>query len=283
MQLIQTKPYQIQCANKILDLSYPHIMGVLNVTPDSFSDGGQYTSVDTALQHAKKMISEGATIIDIGGESTRPNATSVSMVAELERILPVIHALKDMDVILSVDTSDPEVMRQAFKAGAHIWNDVRALKRPKALEMAAALDIPIVLMHMRGEPHNMNDFAHYDDVLNEIIIELQQRVDEALKVGVRKENIILDPGFGFAKNVADNMTLLNEFWRLSALDFPILSGLSRKRFIGAILDDVPPLARDGASVMAHLLTVQQGASIVRTHNVGATKDALKVWQHIDDK
>ena len=277
MQLMPLPPCQLQCGRFTLDLSQPQIMGILNVTPDSFSDGGQHHQKGQAVQHALQMIEDGAKIIDIGGESTRPNASPVALEEELRRVIPVVEALSNYDVIISIDTSQPEVMRAAVQAGAHIWNDVRALTRPQALETAAELNIPVVLMHMRGEPTNMNQLNQYQDVTEDVIQELQQRLDQAIAIGVKPENIIIDPGFGFAKNAQQNFQLLNEFWKLNRMGYPILSGLSRKRFIGEALNGVPAQERAVGSVIGHLLSIQQGASIVRAHDVKATSDAIKVW------
>ncbi|ENW03267.1 dihydropteroate synthase [Acinetobacter beijerinckii] len=278
MQLIPLSQRQLKCGPITLDLSQPQIMGILNVTPDSFSDGGQHHLKEQAVQRALQMMEEGASIIDIGGESTRPNASPVALQEEIQRVIPVVEALSNRDVIISIDTSQPEVIQAAVKAGAHIWNDVRALTRPMALETAAELNIPVVLMHMRGEPTNMNQLDQYDDVTEDVISELQQRLDQAIAVGVQAENIIIDPGFGFAKNSQQNFQLLNEFWKLNRMDYPILSGLSRKRFIGEALNGVPAQERVIGSVTGHLLSIQQGASIVRAHDVKATHDAINVWK-----
>jgi len=267
----------LQCKDVSLDLARPHIMGILNVTPDSFSDGGKYKHKEQALQYALQMIRDGATIIDIGGESTRPGATPVSVKEELQRVIPVVEALAQHDVIISVDTSEPEVIRQAVKKGAHIWNDVRALSRPDALAVAAELDIPVVIMHMRGEPTTMNQLANYEDVVEEVLRELTVRVEAAIAAGVRADNIIIDPGFGFAKNASHNLKLLQDFWRLNELGYPVLSALSRKRFIGEALEGAEVKDRIIGSVTAHLLSIQQGASIVRVHDVKATSDAIKIW------
>ncbi len=278
MQLMPLPQCQLHCGRFILDLSQPQIMGILNVTPDSFSDGGQHHHKEQAVQRALQMIEEGASIIDIGGESTRPNASPVELEEEIQRVIPVVEALAKYDVIISIDTSQPEVIRAAVKAGAHIWNDVRALTRPQALETAAELNIPVVLMHMRGEPTNMNQLDQYQDVTEDVIHELQQRLNQAIAVGVSKENIIIDPGFGFAKNAQQNFQLLNEFWKLNQMGYPILSGLSRKRFIGEALNAIPAQERVVGSVVGHLLSIQQGASIVRAHDVKATSDAINVWK-----
>lgn len=277
MRLMPLPKQTLQCKDVSLDLARPHIMGILNVTPDSFNDGGKYNHKEQALQYALQMIKDGATIIDIGGESTRPGATPVSVKEELQRVLPVVEALAQHDVVISVDTSEPEVIRQAVKKGAHIWNDVRALSRPDALAVAAELDIPVVIMHMRGEPTTMNQLANYEDVVEEVLRELTVRVEAAIAAGVRADNIIIDPGFGFAKNASHNLKLLQDFWRLNELGYPVLSALSRKRFIGEALEGAEVKDRIIGSVIAHLLSIQQGASIVRVHDVKATSDAIKIW------
>ncbi|ENU35813.1 MULTISPECIES: dihydropteroate synthase [Acinetobacter] len=278
MQLMPLPQCQLHCGRFILDLSQPQIMGILNVTPDSFSDGGQHHHKEQAVQRALQMIEEGASIIDIGGESTRPNASPVELEEEIQRVIPVVEALAKYDVVISIDTSQPEVIRAAVKAGAHIWNDVRALTRPQALETAAELNIPVILMHMRGEPTNMNQLDQYTNVTEDVMYELEQRLDQALEMGIKKYNIILDPGFGFAKNAQQNFQLLNEFWKLNQMGYPILSGLSRKRFIGEALNGIPAQERAVGSVAGHLMSIQQGASIVRAHDVKATSDAINVWK-----
>ncbi|MBO3657174.1 dihydropteroate synthase [Acinetobacter haemolyticus] len=278
MQLMPLPQSQLSCGRFTLDLSQPQIMGILNVTPDSFSDGGLHYQKDQAITRALQMMEDGASIIDIGGESTRPNASPVAVEEEIRRVIPVVEALSQYKVIMSIDTSQPEVIKAAVQAGAHIWNDVRALTRPHALETAAELNIPVILMHMRGEPTNMNQLDQYHDVTEDVMLELQQRLDQALAVGIRKENIIIDPGFGFAKNAQQNFQLLNEFWKLNQMGYPILSGLSRKRFIGEALNGVPAPERAVGSVMGHMLSIQQGASIVRVHDVKATHDAINVWK-----
>lgn len=278
MRFMPLPQRQLHCGRLQLDLSTPHIMGILNVTPDSFSDGGKYFSPDLAVKHAIEMMADGATIIDIGGESTRPGAAAVSEEEEIRRVIPVVQALSQYDVVISIDTSTPAVMRAAVQAGAHIWNDVRGLARPGALETAVELDIPVILMHMRGEPDTMNDLAIYDHVTQEVIVELQQRVEQALAAGVRAEHIILDPGFGFAKNTTHNLKLLNEFAQLHQLGYPLMSALSRKRFLGEVIAESAADQRVVSSVVAHLLCVQQGACMLRVHDVKATKHALQVWQ-----
>lgn len=278
MKLMPLPQKVISCGSLELDLSCPHVMGILNVTPDSFSDGGKHNSKVAAIVHAQQMIAEGASIIDIGGESTRPGASIVEVEEEIQRVVPVVEALAQENVIISIDTSQPRVIEAAVAAGAHIWNDVRALTRPGALEMAARLNIPVIIMHMRGEPTTMNQLDQYDNVIEDVIDELQQRVQAALSAGIRQEHIIVDPGFGFAKNAQQNLTLLNALWRFTDLGYPVLSGLSRKRFVGDVLQGASADQRMVGSVTGHLLSLQQGASIVRVHDVKATVDAVRMWQ-----
>ena len=278
MQLMPLPKRVLQCGRLSLDLSQPHVMGILNVTPDSFSDGGRHNEKDAAVARALEMMTEGATVIDIGGESTRPGASPVSVEEEMRRVVPVVEVLSAYDVVLSIDTSQPEVIRAAVAAGAHIWNDVRALTRPNSLQTAADLNIPVVIMHMRGEPTTMNNLNQYDDVTADVIAELQQRVTDALAVGVKPENIMIDPGFGFAKNAQQNFKLLNELHQFNGIGYPILSALSRKSFIGEALGGAEPTQRAVGSVAAHLLSIQQGACMVRAHDVKAMSDAIKVWQ-----
>lgn len=278
MQLKPLRPQIWTFGHLKLDLSQPHVMGILNVTPDSFSDGGLHNQKDQAVAKALEMMADGATVIDVGGESTRPGASAVEVEEEIRRVVPVVEELAKHDVIISIDTSQPEVIKAAVKAGAHIWNDVRALTRPQALETAAELNIPVIIMHMRGEPTTMNNLDQYDDVTQDVIRELSQRVQDALDVGVKAENIMVDPGFGFAKNTQQNLKLLQEFYKLTEMGYPILSALSRKRFIGAVLDGAEPQARAVGSAAAHLLSIQQGACMVRAHDVKATADAIKIWK-----
>lgn len=278
MQLMPLPKLILQCGDRTLDLSQPQVMGILNVTPDSFSDGGQHNDVTKAVARAVEMMAEGATIIDIGGESTRPGASIVTIEEEMKRVIPVVEALAKYEVILSIDTSQPEVMQAAVKAGAHIWNDVRALTRPNALQTAAQLNIPIIIMHMRGEPTTMNHLDQYNDVTIDVIAELSQRIEDAICAGVQPQNILIDPGFGFAKNAQQNFQLLNEFYKLNRLGYPIVSALSRKRFIGEALGGAEAKQRAIGSVAGHLISIQQGACIVRAHDVKATIDAINVWQ-----
>lgn len=278
MQLMALPKKILRCGELSLDLSVPHVMGILNVTPDSFSDGSKHNGKAQALTHAQQMIADGATVIDVGGESTRPGASVVEVEEEIRRVVPVVEALAELDVVISIDTSQPEVIQAAVAAGAHIWNDVRALTRPNALETAAELNIPVIIMHMRGEPTTMNGLDQYDNVTLDVMAELSQRVSDALKAGVKAENIMIDPGFGFAKNAKQNLKLLNEFHQLNQLGYPILSALSRKRFIGEALGGADAGQRAVGSVAGHLLSIQQGACMVRAHDVKAMSDAIKVWQ-----
>ena len=295
MSLFQPLPnYKVSSRDKTLDLSQPHVMGILNVTPDSFSDGGQFTAIDSAITHAKDMIGAGATIIDIGGESTRPNAAAVSTEEEVQRVVPVVKAIRQQlgdigkDIWLSIDTSNPIVMQAAFEAGADIWNDVRALKREGAAEMAAKLDVPVMLMHMRGEPTTMNNLAQYDDVIKEVSTELTARIVEVTSLGVKREKIIIDPGFGFAKNYEHHCALLSQLERLQTLGLPMMFGISRKRFLAEVLSrsgvealaNTQALERDAVGTAAGIFALQQGASIIRTHNVAMMQQAVTLWQQL---
>ena len=292
MSLFQPLPsYKISSRDKTLDLSQPHIMGILNVTPDSFSDGGQFNVVDKAVAHCQQMIEEGATIIDIGGESTRPNADAVGTSEELQRVAPVVRAIRrhcGEDIWLSIDTSNPEVMKAAFDAGADIWNDVRALKREGAAVLAAELDIPIMLMHMRGEPTTMNNLAHYDDVISDVRAELLSRIDEVTRIGVKREKIIIDPGFGFAKDYEHHCALLSQLSRLQALGLPMMFGISRKRFLAEVLSKsgvevvatTNAVDRDVVGTAAGIFALQQGAGIIRTHNVAMMQQAVALWRQL---
>ena len=292
MSLFQPLPnYKISSRNKTLNLSEPHIMGILNVTPDSFSDGGQFNAVESAVAHCQRMMDNGATIIDIGGESTRPNADAVATTEELQRVVPVVKAIRQHcgdDIWLSIDTSNPEVMQAAFDAGADIWNDVRALKRTGAAELAASLDIPVMLMHMRGEPTTMNNLAQYDNVIDNVSTELSTRIEEVTRLGVKQENIIIDPGFGFAKNYEHHCALLSQLNSLQALGLPMMFGISRKRFLAEVLTNssvkavqtTQAIERDAVGTAAGTFALQQGASIIRTHNVGMMQQAVALWSQL---
>jgi len=266
------------CGRYRLALERVHVMGVLNVTPDSFSDGGRYADPQAALAHAQQMIEEGAAIIDVGAESTRPGAPVVTAEDELARVLPVLRALRDLPVPLSIDTSEPLVMRAALDLGAAIINDVRALRRPGALEVAVANpDCGVVLMHMSGEPATMQREPHYVDVLREVMQWLARRRDFVLAAGIAPGRIALDPGFGFGKTQGHNRQLLAGLAQLQGLGHPVLVGLSRKSTLGE-LTGRPVTQRLPASLAAALIAAQNGARIVRVHDVGATRDALAVWE-----
>lgn len=252
-------------------------MGILNVTPDSFSDGGRFQGRDAALRHAERMCAEGAAIIDVGGESTRPGARGVDVEAELDRVIPVIEALTErLPVPVSIDTSKPEVMRAAVSAGAGMINDVRALREPGALESAAACAVPVCLMHMQGEPRTMQQDPIYTDVVSQVHGFLSERVDACEASGIPRSNLLIDPGFGFGKTLHHNLALLRGLGHLLDLGLPLLVGLSRKSMIGAILGDVPVEGRLQGSVAAGLLAAGEGASILRVHDVAPTVEALKV-------
>jgi dihydropteroate synthase len=267
----------LRCGPHALDLTRPRVMGILNVTPDSFSDGGLFASVDTALRRARAMAAEGADLIDVGGESTRPASVPVSLQEELDRVIPVIEALaRELAVPLSVDTSKPEVMHAAVAAGAGLINDVAALRRPGALAAAASLGVPVCLMHMQGEPGTMQRDPTYDDVVSEVAAFLAARVAACEAAGIERGRLLVDPGFGFGKTLAHNLALLRGLPRLAALGLPVLAGLSRKSMIGALLGDVPVEERLHGSVAAAVLAVERGAAIVRVHDVGPTVQALRI-------
>ncbi|GJJ80522.1 dihydropteroate synthase [Pasteurella canis] len=264
--------------NKVLDLSTPQIMGILNFTPDSFSDSGQFFSLDKALFHVEKMLKAGATIIDIGGESTRPMADEVSLEQELVRVIPVVEAVSyNFDCWISVDTSKSEVMKAAAQVGMDLINDIRALREENALKTAVQLDLPVCLMHMQGEPRTMQNAPQYDDVVTEVFSFLQQRTAECIQAGVRKENIIWDMGFGFGKTVEHNYKLLQNLPHFCTAGLPVLAGLSRKSMIGAVLNKTVDQRMIG-SVAGALIAAMNGAKILRVHDVDETADALKIWQ-----
>ena len=251
-------------------------MGILNVTPDSFSDGGAFIAEDAAVAQAMHMVKEGASIIDIGGESTRPGAAAVSVDEELQRVVPVVEAIrKQSDVLISVDTSKPSVMNAAIQAGASIINDVRALQEEGALEAVAQLNVPVCLMHMQGQPRTMQHEPHYDDVVEEVIRFLQQRVAACELAGIERSQIWVDPGFGFGKTLEHNLQLLESLDQFQALGIPLLVGVSRKTMIGALLGDLPVEKRVLGSVGAAVVAVARGAKIVRVHDVKQTVQALQ--------
>ena len=274
---------QLDCAGRALVLDRPRVMGIVNVTPDSFSDGGAHATVDAAVAHALRLAEEGADILDIGGESTRPGAEEVPLEEELARTVPVIeHLAKACNLPISIDTSKPEVMRAAVAAGAGMINDVYALRREGALDAAAALGVPVVLMHMLGAPRSMQDDPVYEDVVDEVHRFLAERIFSAEMAGIDKRKIVVDPGFGFGKTTAHNLALLARLERFVDLGVPVLAGLSRKRSIGEITGREDPQARVHGSVAAHLIAAQRGARILRVHDVAATVDALKVWNAVAD-
>ncbi len=265
----------LTCGARTLDLSAPVVMGILNVTPDSFSDGGRFTERDAALRQAERMLADGAAIIDVGGESTRPGAAPVSEQQELDRVVPVVEALtSELDALVSVDTSTAAVIRGAAAAGAGMINDVRALRRSGALDAAAASGLPVCLMHMQGEPGNMQDDPRYQDVTAEVVDFLHQRIAACGQVGIPRERLLVDPGFGFAKTVAHNLTLMHEMAALQELALPILIGISRKSLFGKLLGrDVNE--RLPASLAAAVMCVERGAMIVRAHDVKETVDVVR--------
>ena len=272
---------QLDCAGRILRLDRPQVMGIVNVTPDSFSDGGAHDTTDAAVAHALRLVEEGADVLDIGGESTRPGAAEVEVEEELRRVVPVIERLAaQVAVPISIDTSKPEVMRAAVQAGAGMINDVYGLRREGALDAAAALGVPVVLMHMQGEPRSMQAVPQYDDVVGEVHRFLAERIFAAEMAGIPKQRIVVDPGFGFGKDTAHNLQLLAQFERFVELGVPVLAGLSRKRSIGELTGRDVPADRVAGSVAAHLIAAQRGAAIVRVHDVAATVDALKVWNAV---
>ena len=271
----------LDCAGRILKLDRARVMGIVNVTPDSFSDGGARADADAAVAHALRLAEEGADILDVGGESTRPGAGEVPVEEELRRVVPVIERLaRETALPVSVDTCKPEVMRAAVAAGAGMINDVRALEAEGALDAAAALGVPVVLMHMRGQPRSMQDAPRYDDVVAEVHRYLAERIFAAELAGIAKKNLVVDPGFGFGKTTAHNIELLARLERFAERGVPVLAGLSRKRSIGELTGRGVPAERVAGSVAAHLVAVQRGARIVRVHDVAATVDALKVWEAV---
>jgi len=269
---------QLDCAGRMLDLTHPKVMGVLNVTPDSFSDGGQHTGTAAALARAAQMAEEGAAIIDVGGESTRPGAGPVPVGEELERVVPVVEgiAAAGLNVIVSVDTSKPEVMRAAAAAGAGMVNDIRALAVPGALEAVREAAVPVCLMHMQGEPRTMQEAPQYADVVQEVKAFLRRRVECCIAAGVARERLLLDPGIGFGKELRHNLLLLRHLQELAQLDLPIVVGLSRKRMIATLLGGAPVDRRLFGSVAGATVAAWLGASILRVHDVRATVEALRI-------
>ncbi len=268
---------QLDCAGRLLKLDRPRVMGIVNVTPDSFSDGGRHDTVAAAVAHGLKLAAEGADLLDVGGESTRPGAAAVSLEDELARVIPVVERLaRETALPISVDTSKPEVMRAAVAAGAGMINDVYGLRREGALDAAASLGVPVVLMHMLGEPGSMQDAPRYDDVVGDVHRFLAERLFACEMAGIARKNLVVDPGFGFGKTLEHNLLLLRQLARLGDLGVPVLAGLSRKRSLGDItgrgVDE-----RVFASVAAAVLAAEYGARLVRVHDVAAAVDAMKVW------
>ncbi|MEG3754436.1 dihydropteroate synthase [Psychromonas arctica] len=267
--------------HKRLDLNQPQIMGILNVTPDSFSDGGKFADVELAVERAREMLDQGATIIDIGGESTRPGADDVVLVDELERVIPVIKAIKQhLDCWISIDTSKAQVMREAVKAGADIINDVRALQEEGALAAAVEADVPVCLMHMQGQPRSMQSAPDYQDVVEEVKAFLIERSNQCIDQGIKREHIIIDLGFGFGKSLEHNFDLLNATQNFINLGFPVLTGVSRKSMFGQLLNrDIND--RLAGSLAGAMIAMQQGSKIIRVHDVRETVDVMKVLQQIN--
>jgi len=278
--MFDTSP-RLDCAGRLLRLDRTRVMGIVNVTPDSFSDGGEHASAEAAIAHGLRLVEEGADLLDVGGESTRPGSQGVPVEEELRRVIPVIEGLAARAAVpISIDTSKPEVMRAAVAAGAGMINDICALEREGALDAAAALGVPVVLMHMRGEPRSMQEAPHYGDVVAEVHRYLADRIFAAELAGIPRARLVVDPGFGFGKDDDHNLALLAQLERLTELGVPVLAGISRKRTIGALTGRDVPAERVAGSVAAHLLAAQRGARIVRVHDVAATVDALKVWQAV---
>lgn len=267
-------------AGKSLDLSAPHVMGIVNVTPDSFSDGGRFFSADKALEQARKLVEDGATIIDIGGESTRPGSDPVRLEEEIRRVVPAIEAIhSELDVVISIDTMKADVMRAAVSAGASLINDVNALRGEGALQAAADLAVPVCLMHMQGTPQNMQQQPHYQDVVSEVRTFLFERVAVCEAAGIARSQIILDPGFGFGKNARHNLRLMKHLQSLTESDLPVLVGVSRKSIIGAMLN-VSVEERLAGSLALASIAVWQGAKIIRSHDVRETVQAIRLCEHV---
>ena len=278
--MFDTAP-QLDCNGRPLRLDRPRVMGIVNATPDSFSDGGAYFDAEAAVAHGLRLAEQGADILDVGGESTRPGAQAVPVEEELRRVVPVVERLvRETALPVSIDTSKPEVMRAAVAAGAGILNDVYGLRRDGALDAAAELGVPVVLMHMLGEPRSMQEAPDYDDVVGEVHRFLAERIFAAEMAGIARKNIVVDPGFGFGKTTAHNLQLLAQLERFTELGVPVLAGLSRKRTVGELTGRTEPRTRMAGSVAAHLIAAQRGALLLRVHDVAETVDALKVWQAV---
>ena len=259
-----------------LDLSFPHVMGILNITPDSFSDGGSHATLTDAITHTNEMVNAGATIIDVGGESTRPGAADVSVEEELERVIPVVTEIaRRFEVWISVDTSRPEVIRESARAGAHLINDIRALQMPGALSAAAETGLPVCIMHMQGQPKTMQQAPDYDDVVAEVDLFFAEQIERCLAGGIQKQNLILDPGYGFGKTLAHNYQLLARLSHFHHFGLPLLAGMSRKSMIGQLLN-VGPSQRLSGSLACAVIAAMQGAQILRVHDVKETVEAIRV-------
>ena len=273
---LEQYPTRLPCGNRVLDLSRTHVMGILNITPDSFSDGGRFNQRDLALRHAEAMVAAGATLIDVGGESTRPGARVVSPLEELERVAPAVEAIsRELDVIISVDTSTPAVMRETARLGAGLINDVRSLRRDGALDAAAATGLPVCLMHMLGEPGDMQDNPQYHDLVGEVSGFLAERMQACAAAGIDAHKIILDPGFGFAKSHAHNLSLFKHMQALHDLGRPLLVGVSRKSMVGLALGR-PVAERLFGSLALAALAMTKGARILRVHDVAETVDVVRM-------
>ena len=280
--MFDTTP-QLDCAGRMLKLDRVRVMGIVNVTPDSFSDGGAHATPDAAVAHGLLLAGQGADILDVGGESTRPGAAAVPLQEELRRVLPVIERLaRETALPISVDTSHPEVMRAAVAAGAGFINDVRALQAPDALRVAAQLGVPVCVAHMQGEPRSMQQTPQYTDVVEDVHRFLAERLFACELEGISKSRVFVDPGFGFGKTLAHNLALLRALPRLASLGAGLVVGLSRKSMIGALTGVTDAGARVVGSTAAALLAAQRGARIVRVHDVAATQQALAVWQALDE-
>lgn len=269
-------PARLSCGSRVLDLTCPQVMGILNVTPDSFSDGGRFVRLDEALRHAEAMVAAGAALVDVGGESTRPGALKVSEDEELQRVGPVVEAIAvRLDVVISVDTSSPLVMRESARLGAGMINDVRALRRTGSVQAVAESGLPVCLMHMRGDPDTMQQQTQYVDLLAEVSDFLRARMAACAAVGIPAERIVLDPGFGFAKSQEQNLSLMKHLRSLQALGCPLLVGVSRKSMIGAVLGRETGQRLSGSLALA-ALAVAQGARILRVHDVAETRDVVRM-------
>jgi dihydropteroate synthase len=277
---MQSSPAPGKPVTALLAQGRPLLMGIVNVTPDSFHDGGRFAATADAVAHARRLIEEGADVLDLGGESTRPGAAPVPEVEELRRVLPVLEAVRDLGVPVSIDTRQPAVMRAVLVAGAAMINDVNALRAPEALQAVAGSDASVCLMHMQGEPRTMQQAPRYADVVGEVTAFLQARIEACLEAGIDRSRIVVDPGFGFGKRLEDNLALARALPELAKLA-PVLVGFSRKSMIGAMTGRAATAERLAGSVAAALWAARRGAAILRVHDVAATRDALSVWQKLE--